>query len=72
LPGGVAQRTIRPMQTLTPEIAAQFAATALGHVEREYPNKLDHVLTGDHPPLWWTRVTAYAAAASCSLLMGVV
>lgn len=35
------------MQTLTPEIAAQFAATALGHVEREYPNKLDHVLTGD-------------------------
>jgi multidrug efflux system outer membrane protein len=29
-------------------------------------------VTIDHPPLWWTRVTAYAAAASCSLLMGVV
>jgi Protein of unknown function (DUF2891) len=33
-------------QTLTPEIAARFAAIALGHVTREYPNKLDHVLTG--------------------------
>ena len=31
---------------LTPEIAARFARIALGHVEREYPNKLDHVLTG--------------------------
>ena len=27
---------------------------------------------GDHPPLWWTRVTAYAAAASSSLLAGVM
>ncbi len=27
---------------------------------------------GDHPPLRWTRVTAYAAAASCSLLVGVM
>ena len=26
----------------------------------------------DHPPLRWTRVTAYAAAASCSLLTGVM
>ena len=26
----------------------------------------------DHPPLRWTRVTAYAAAASCSLLAGVM
>ena len=26
----------------------------------------------DHPPLRWTRVTAYAAAASCSLLIGVM
>ena len=26
----------------------------------------------DHPPLWWTRVTAYAAAASSSLLAGVM
>src|ERR1700761_6343134 len=31
---------------LTAEIAALFARTALGHVVREYPNKLDHVLTG--------------------------
>ncbi len=33
-------------QTLTLEIAARFAATALGHVAREYPHKPDHVLTG--------------------------
>ena len=26
----------------------------------------------DHPPLRWTRVMAYAAAASCSLLTGVM
>ena len=26
----------------------------------------------DLPPLWWTRVTAYAAAASCSLCLGVM
>lgn len=31
---------------LTPELADGFAATALGHVRREYPNKLDHVLDG--------------------------
>src|SRR5215471_16926430 len=31
---------------LTPELAASFARIALGHVTREYPNKLDHVLTG--------------------------
>ncbi|MDP4006423.1 DUF2891 domain-containing protein [Methylobacterium sp. NEAU K] len=31
---------------LTPEIAARFAATALGHVSREYPNKPGHVLSG--------------------------
>ncbi len=30
---------------LTPEIASKFASIALGHVTREYPNKLDHVLT---------------------------
>lgn len=29
---------------LTPGIASQFARIALGHVTREYPNKLDHVL----------------------------
>jgi hypothetical protein len=31
---------------LTPETADRFARIALGHVEREYPNKLDHVLNG--------------------------
>ena len=31
---------------LTPDLAASFAAIALGHVTREYPNKLDHVLEG--------------------------
>ena len=28
------------------DLAARFSGLALGHVEREYPNKLDHVLTG--------------------------
>lgn len=31
---------------LPPDLAARFAAIALGHVTREYPNKLDHVMTG--------------------------
>jgi hypothetical protein len=31
---------------MTPDLANQFAGIALGHVTREYPNKLDHVLTG--------------------------
>jgi hypothetical protein len=31
-------------QSLTPEIGAHFARIALGHVRREYPNKLDHIL----------------------------
>jgi len=31
---------------LTPEIAALYARTALGHVTREYPHKLDHVMGG--------------------------
>ena len=31
---------------LTASTAAQWAKIALGHVTREYPNKLDHVLTG--------------------------
>jgi hypothetical protein len=34
------------MNELTPEIASKFARVALAHVEREYPNKLDHVLNG--------------------------
>ncbi|HYZ48822.1 MAG TPA: DUF2891 domain-containing protein [Sphingomonas sp.] len=33
-------------QSLTPEIAARFAEIALGHVRREYPHKLDHVMDG--------------------------
>jgi hypothetical protein len=32
--------------TLTREIAQNFARLALGHVTREYPNKLDHVMSG--------------------------
>ena len=32
---------------LTAETAARFADIALGHVTREYPHKLDQVLTGD-------------------------
>jgi len=31
---------------LAPDIAARFAGIALGHVTREYPHKLDHVLDG--------------------------
>ncbi|CAN5394299.1 DUF2891 domain-containing protein [soil metagenome] len=34
------------MTELTPETASLFARTALGHVTREYPNKLDHVMAG--------------------------
>ncbi|PZO55673.1 MAG: DUF2891 domain-containing protein [Alphaproteobacteria bacterium] len=32
------------MTTLTKDIAEKFAALALAHVSREYPNKLDHVM----------------------------
>jgi hypothetical protein len=32
---------------ITPELAGRFARIALGHVTREYPHKLDHVLTGE-------------------------
>ena len=28
--------------------ASRFASAALGHVSREYPNKMDHVLSGPH------------------------
>jgi hypothetical protein len=31
---------------MTPETAARFARLTLGHVGREYPNKLDHVMAG--------------------------
>jgi hypothetical protein len=32
---------------LAADLAARYATIALGHVAREYPNKLDHVLAGD-------------------------
>lgn len=32
---------------LTEDIAEHFARIALGHVTREFPNKLDHVMTGE-------------------------
>jgi hypothetical protein len=35
------------MFELTEEIAERFAGVALGHVTREYPNKLDHVMVED-------------------------
>ena len=35
-----------PSAELTREVAAHFAGVALGHVAREYPNKMDHVLDG--------------------------
>jgi hypothetical protein len=34
------------MTTLTRDIAEKFAALALAHVGREYPNKMDHVMDG--------------------------
>ncbi len=34
------------MTTLTPELASRFARITLDHVGREYPAKLDHILTG--------------------------
>jgi hypothetical protein len=34
------------MRPLTAQLAERFAAIALGHVGREFPNKLDHVLAG--------------------------
>ena len=34
------------MHSLTPETAERFASIALGHVTREYPHKLDHVMEG--------------------------
>ncbi|WP_313573651.1 DUF2891 domain-containing protein [Brevundimonas sp.] len=33
-------------QSLDPALASRFSATALGHVTREYPNHIMHVLTG--------------------------
>ena len=36
-----------PMIELTQAMAERFASIALGHVTREYPNKLDHVMAQD-------------------------
>jgi hypothetical protein len=38
--------SMQTQTTLTPDVASRFARLALGHVTREYPNKLDHVLSG--------------------------
>ena len=35
-----------PAVQLTPALAERFAGLALGHVTREYPHKLDHVMAG--------------------------
>ena len=35
-----------PRTPIDPALASRFAQAALGHVTREYPNKLDHVLAG--------------------------
>ncbi len=35
-----------PTHVLTSDIGSRFAQLALSHVEREYPNKLDHVMNG--------------------------
>ena len=41
------QENMRSMQEgLTAELASLFSATVLPNVTREYPNKLDHVMTG--------------------------
>ncbi len=39
-------RVMRDEHAMTAALADRFAGVALGHVTREYPNKLDHVLTG--------------------------
>lgn len=41
-----AERFHTAPRQLTGELASRFAQIALGHVTREYPNKLNHVLTG--------------------------
>ena len=37
--------------SLDEDLAARFAGIALGHVAREYPHKLDHVMAGDEDVL---------------------
>lgn len=66
-------------ERLTPELASRFARIALGHVAREYPNKLDHVMAGPEDVLgpralhpiyfgsfdWHSCVHGYWALATC-------
>jgi hypothetical protein len=68
-----------PSDRLTGDVASRFARIALGHVEREYPNKLDHVLDSDadaltpraqHPIFygsfdWHSCVHGYWTLATC-------
>src|SRR5438045_5552528 len=39
------------MTKLDQQLASRMAGIALGHVAKEYPHKLDHVLIGDHDAL---------------------
>jgi hypothetical protein len=64
---------------LTAELASSFARIALGHIAREYPHKLDHVLDGDQDALgprtlhpiyfgsfdWHSCVHGYWTLATC-------
>src|SRR3977135_565669 len=45
MPSSSASRSSRRTE-LDLRTASRFATIALGHVVREYPNRLDHVLTG--------------------------
>ena len=47
--------------------ANRLAAVALGHVTREYPNKLDHVLAGPRTPARRARCTRSSTAASTGI-----
>jgi hypothetical protein len=41
-----------------------------GKIDWNEANTRFHII--DLPQFWWTRVTAYAAAASCSFCIGVM
>ncbi len=45
------RRGVSPVTTLDADLASHMARIALGHVRKEYPHKLDHVLTGDEDAL---------------------
>ncbi len=46
MPSSSASRTLARRTKLDLRTASRFATIALGHVVREYPGRLDHVLTG--------------------------